>query len=172
MLAKLTRQGKTRRGRDERGVVLVEFALTAMIFFMLVFGILDFARLFQSWVTVQHAAREGARYAVTGQVKCTGYTDNRTACITQKAKEATTGLNGGGTSGVKVTVSYQSWDYEDNYADPPNANNAGSQCDAVEIQVSYTHDLVFPLLSVLAPGGVDIAGRQRMVNEPFGPCDQ
>src|SRR6476619_771808 len=94
-----TNQPRKRRSRREEGQILVEFALVGMVFFMLMFGILDFVRLFQSWVTVQHAAREGARYAITGQVACTGggntYTDDRPNCIVLEAKQATEGLTNG-----------------------------------------------------------------------------
>jgi Flp pilus assembly protein TadG len=157
-----------RKRRRERGQAIVEFAFVSIAFFFLVFGIIDFARLFQSWVTVQHAAREGARYAVTGQVACTGYSDDRPACIIQKAKKATSGLNGGGISGTGITVSTKYWDYPA-YAGS-GTTGAGSQCDAVEVEVAYTHTFVLPVLQVIAPSGVSIAGKQRMVNEPFGPC--
>ena len=65
-----------RRARGESGQAIVEFALVAMVFFMLIFGIIDFSRFFHSWVTVQHAAREGARFGAvyagsdpTGDIK-------------------------------------------------------------------------------------------------------
>jgi hypothetical protein len=158
------------RRRGERGQALVEFAIVSIVFLMVVFAIMDFALLLQSWVTVQHAAREGARYAVTGQVACNGVTDDRPACITQVAKRATTGLYGGGESGSEVAVSYESWDYENGFADPPKPNDPGAQCDAIEVDVSYTYHFVTPFLKALAPGGLALAGRQRMLNEPFGPC--
>jgi TadE-like protein/PA14 domain len=56
-------QGKPRR----RGQSLVEFALTLPILLLLIFGIIEFGRLFQAWVTIQNAARTAIRYAVTGQ---------------------------------------------------------------------------------------------------------
>jgi Flp pilus assembly protein TadG len=62
-----SRFGKLRRGGvRERGQALVEFTLVVLVFLLFVFGILDTARLFESWSNVQHAAREGARYGVTG----------------------------------------------------------------------------------------------------------
>ena len=100
--------------RSQRGTALVEFALVGIVFLTLVFGIIDFARLLQSWVTVQYAAREGARYAVTGQLDCTGIINDRIACITQKAKTASTGLYG---APGNVTVKVRSWAYP-SYADP------------------------------------------------------
>src|SRR5664279_4517955 len=57
--------GKAHRGR--RGQSLVEFALVAPLFFLLVFAITDFGRLFFTQSTLQFALREAGRYAVTGQ---------------------------------------------------------------------------------------------------------
>ncbi len=162
------------RRRLEQGQALAEFAVVGLAFFLLVFGIFDFARFFESWVTVQHAAREGARYAITGQVDCSGITNNRTGCIVAKAKSSTEGLNGGGSSGADVTVTYKSWDYlsaSDTWSGSATSGSAGDQCDAVEVDVTYTHHFIFPVLMALAPSGVTLVGKQRMVNEPFGPCN-
>ena len=60
-MTRTQKQGR-RRGKGERGQVIVEMAVVTIAFFMLVFGILDGARMFQSWVAVQHAAREGALF--------------------------------------------------------------------------------------------------------------
>jgi Flp pilus assembly protein TadG len=51
----------------ERGAAIVEFAFTAMLFFTVLFAIIDFSYLLFANLTMQHAVREGARYAVTGQ---------------------------------------------------------------------------------------------------------
>lgn len=51
----------------EKGAATVEFALTAMVFFIVFFSIIDFSWLFWGNLSMQHAVREGARYAVTGQ---------------------------------------------------------------------------------------------------------
>ena len=49
------------------GAATVEFALVAVTVFTLLFGIIDFSYLFWGTLSMQHAVREGARYAVTGQ---------------------------------------------------------------------------------------------------------
>jgi hypothetical protein len=49
------------------GQSLVEFALMLPILLLLFFGIIEFARIFHAWLTVEHSAREAARYAVSGQ---------------------------------------------------------------------------------------------------------
>jgi hypothetical protein len=51
-----------------RGQALAEFALTLPILLLLVFGIIEFARLFQTWVVLQSAARAGARAASIGMI--------------------------------------------------------------------------------------------------------
>ncbi len=53
--------------RRRQGQALAEFALTLPILLLLMFGIIEFARAFQAWVTLQNAARTAARYAATGQ---------------------------------------------------------------------------------------------------------
>jgi hypothetical protein len=54
-------------GRGRQGQTLAEFAITLPIVLLLTFGIIEFGRIFQSWVTLQNAARTAARYASTGQ---------------------------------------------------------------------------------------------------------
>jgi Flp pilus assembly protein TadG len=49
--------------RGEKGAAAVEFAIVASIFFMLVFGIIDFGFGFHTWNATANAAREGARRA-------------------------------------------------------------------------------------------------------------
>jgi hypothetical protein len=60
----------SRRGRlpgRERGGALVEFALLAPLVILLIMAALELAILFWVNLTLQHAVREGARYAVTGE---------------------------------------------------------------------------------------------------------
>jgi hypothetical protein len=46
---------------------LLEFALALPILLMLIFGIIDFALIFQAWLSVQNIARQTVRFAVTGE---------------------------------------------------------------------------------------------------------
>lgn len=50
--------------RSQRGVAAVEFALVAALLFILLFGILEFGRLFYVFNTVQEVTRHAAREAV------------------------------------------------------------------------------------------------------------
>ena len=55
--------GRVRLWRDRRGVAALEFALIAPALFLLTVGIIDVGRMMWTASTLDHAAREGARYA-------------------------------------------------------------------------------------------------------------
>lgn len=48
----------------ERGQGLLEFAMVVTILLLLLFGIIDFSRIFFGYATMSNGVREGARYAV------------------------------------------------------------------------------------------------------------
>ena len=52
-----------RRADDERGAVLVEFAIVAMVYFLFIFGTMDFGRMIFDFNIVSTAARDGVRWA-------------------------------------------------------------------------------------------------------------
>jgi Flp pilus assembly protein TadG len=54
------------RGNSQRGSTLLEFALIAPLFFLLVCGIFDFGHLFFVQMSMQDAIRQAGRFAVTG----------------------------------------------------------------------------------------------------------
>jgi Flp pilus assembly protein TadG len=56
---------KNRTG--ERGATMAEFAIIAVVFFMIIFGIIEFGRLFYTHNALTDAARRGARYAVLNE---------------------------------------------------------------------------------------------------------
>lgn len=50
--------------RPQRGAAIVEFALVALFFFTLLFGIMEYGRVMYLWNTVQEVTRHAARDAV------------------------------------------------------------------------------------------------------------
>ncbi len=50
-----------------RAQATIEFMLALPILLLIIFGIIDFALLFQAWLSVQNIARQTVRYAVTGE---------------------------------------------------------------------------------------------------------
>ena len=62
---------------------LVEFAIVLPILLLLIFGLIEFARIFQAWLSVTNSARFGLRYAVTGefnQAHCQDLNGNGLVC--------------------------------------------------------------------------------------------
>ena len=148
-----------------RGQSLAEFALVVPIFILLMFMVIDFSRMVESYVAIQHGAREGARYAVTGRSDCNLASPTRMSCIDQVAKQQTGPLNGGG-----VNVSVESWKFQSGgYAATPTANSAGIQCDDVQVKVTYQYQPLFPLVKSIF-GSIPLTATERLVNEPFGAC--
>lgn len=52
--------------REERGSAMVEFALVITLFLMLLMGLIEFGRIFHALLTLENAARQGARVAAVG----------------------------------------------------------------------------------------------------------
>ncbi len=50
--------------RTERGAALVEFAIVSTTFLLLLFGVVEFGRLFWAHNALKDAARRGTRYAI------------------------------------------------------------------------------------------------------------
>lgn len=59
------RTGKATR-RGEKGQAVVEMALVLPVLVLLVVGTMEFGRLFGAYLTIAHAAREGARLGIAG----------------------------------------------------------------------------------------------------------
>lgn len=101
LLRKMVRAGAVRAGA-QRGTALVEFALVLPLLLVLVMGIIDFGRAYQTQIMLTNAVREGARLGATGA---------STSAITSRV-DATDGVTGAtisvtnaqGTTGQSVTV--------------------------------------------------------------------
>ena len=106
------------RARGSRGAELVELALILPILLIIIAGIVDFGFMFQAFMVVNNAAREGARVRVlpgysnadaiarvNSYVTASGLTGTATTAV-----NAITITNGGGgaptSNGIQVTVRY------------------------------------------------------------------
>lgn len=52
---------------NNRGQALLEFALILPLLILLLMGIIEFGRIFNAYIVLNHLSREGARYAATGE---------------------------------------------------------------------------------------------------------
>lgn len=58
------RNKDSKQAEEQGGQALVEFAFVVVFMLMVIFGIIDFARLFFGYATMANGAREGARYGI------------------------------------------------------------------------------------------------------------
>jgi hypothetical protein len=65
----------------ERGQGLLEFALVISFLLLLLFGIIDFSRLFFTYATMSNGVREGARYGVVHPGQDTAIIDHAEAMM-------------------------------------------------------------------------------------------
>ena len=100
-----------RRHRKQRtGAAVVEFAIVAPVFFLFVFGIIEFGRMLMVQQTITHAAREGARVAAldgstVNSVETAVNSYLSSALITEAAIEITPNPPSDAADGQPVSVS-------------------------------------------------------------------
>ena len=63
-ITKLSTKSRWQSTEQQKGQTLVEFAFVAILFFTLLFAIVEFGRALWTWNTIVQATRAGARFAV------------------------------------------------------------------------------------------------------------
>jgi uncharacterized repeat protein (TIGR01451 family) len=158
--------------RAAPGQALVEFALIIGFVLGFAFIIIESGRMFHAWQTVQSAAREAGRYALTGQYDqdCLNNSppclDPRVAAIRTKAQASMTGIS------IDPNADYFDAGYfyvevlgvnQDDHLMPDYAGAAGKP---VFIRVTYRIGLITPFVSsFISP--VRLIGSVMVNNENF-----
>lgn len=132
--------GKLRRG--QAGQSMVEFAFTALIFFTLIFGVVDFGRAVFEYNLLASSAREGARMAIIQS-----YSNND---VINRTVSSSAGL----LASNEVTISGS------------RACNA-VPCPTVTVTVQHTFTPVTPLIATLigGSGNITLTASSTMVVE-------
>lgn len=130
--------------RNRRGAAAVEFAIVAPIFFLMVFGMVEFGRMVMVQQIITNASREGARMAVLD-----GATTNE---ITTSVEEYLANASIGAAASPTVTVD----------PDPPSSAGYG---DPVTVTVSVGFDQVSWLPSPMFLGGKTLSASSVMRRE-------
>jgi Flp pilus assembly protein TadG len=129
-----------RRLRNERGAALVEFAIVATLFLMLIFGGVSFGMIFSAKHTLTNAASEGARAAL--KMNPSASSSEKIATATARAtSSARAGLGGKADYMNPVSATIASC-----------ANDPTQDCITVTVSYPYaSHPLVpaMPLLNFL-----------------------
>lgn len=79
----------------ERGSTIVEFAFITTLLLSVLLAVVDFGQLFYSNLTMQHAVREGTRFAVTGSTSLAttpAAADARCQAAIAKIREQSVGI--------------------------------------------------------------------------------
>ncbi len=155
----------TTRGR-RRGQALVEFALVAPFFFLLLFSLIEFGRAVYYIQVLNNAAREGARYAIVHGAEVAGCPsgpmplgyganpcDPSGARVVGAVKDAAIGIIDPGIAVFAVTVRWC-----DTPACPGTLGDGTNERNqTVKVDVSYTYEAVIgaivPLPTFTLSGG-------------------
>jgi len=141
----------------QKGAAMVEFSLIALLFFMVLFGIIEFGRAFFTYNTLVEATRRGARVAAVCPASTGGINMVKQATIFNATPEnaQTTGLLGLTTANIQVT--YWQSDATTQIATPLAANSTDYEKIAfVRVQIlnlnnSNSINLTIPGVSVSFP---------------------
>lgn len=122
-----------------RGQALAEFAIVAPIFFMMLFGIIDFGRYVYYVQILNNAAREGARYAIVhgerGLPKTGPPDDPAGTAVKDVVQRYAIGVIG--IEDTSVLDIDATWD--------PDNNQRGTK---VTVEVTYSFRSVIPLIPI------------------------
>ena len=171
------------------GQALVEFALILTVLLMMIFLIIESARILWAWITVQQAAREGGRYAITGQYDIDCAVDGlpkfnepdggRDLCEDEAAKlrvASIVGIAHNSLSGLPVneqTVAFEDEYYYNvevwgvNQFNQLQYDYAGLPQMPVVVRVTYRVPIITPFFRPILPT-IPVFGQVTMNNESFG----
>ena len=136
--------GRHGRSRSHRGQTLIEFALVAPLALFFLLAIVDFGIAIDRRLVLDHAVREGARYASVGKTQ--GEVEDRTAAQSQGIADP----NGAVGSASYIEVCYENI----------NGGVLGDKGDDVQVRVHYRHDFVTGFTGLIDSG---------MLNIPMNP---
>jgi len=168
----------------------LEFAVALPIFLMLVFMVIELARVFYAWATIENNARAAARYLSTGQYDeafclsgCTDEADREQARLQaglMRGREILYGLlvtsfgeqAGGpgsdapGFYGVTICSSRAGFEFDPATLRCEPGNDAGGPGDRVVVVVRHNHMIITPFLRPIV-SHIPLIARREAINERF-----
>lgn len=156
--------------KNQKGQTTIEFALVAILLLVLLFAIIDLATLFYVNLTMQHAVREGARYAITGR---SDLGEDRRSALIAKIREQSMGLynkNQHSPRDPSISVIRPTGVTFSNYSGTPTTGDPGKADETIVVSLTYTWPLLTPLMKPFFQGGAyTFTVKSTMKNEPFSP---
>lgn len=164
---------RLRRGRADSGQSLVEFSLILTPLFLILLGIIQFGFIFNTFVTMTNAAREGGR---TGTIYVYDRTRSKAQNDLNRNDAVSASLIGSMNLLVKTApnfatgtwtssgLTYTNGDLVITYAVPSGVADSDARTgQRVTVRATYHQDLVIPLIASLLPK--DAGGRLGMTSE-------
>ncbi len=130
----------------------MEFSLILPMMLLLILAIMEFGQLYQTKLTLRHAVREAARFAITGNVllDSLGNPMTRAESIQETILQSAARLN---------------IDVDNISIDPADG---GDPEDVVTISVTHRYDVNTPMIGeFFTLGYLDFTATTAMRNEPF-----
>ncbi|MGH7773903.1 MAG: TadE/TadG family type IV pilus assembly protein [Candidatus Binatia bacterium] len=148
--------------KSERGQGVVEFSLAALLFFTVLFAIVEFSHIFYVRLTVTHALREAGRYMITGRTESGMLREDAIIDVFNKLLMGTgAGLQGLPACEILVDI-------------PPSSTGCGGPSDTVRVRATFHKPLFSAFFASLFPGGGGCPSGSvcfdlniTWVNEPF-----
>jgi len=139
--------------KTQHGAALVEFALIGLLFFIILFGIIEFARAFFTYNTLVEATRRGARVAAVCPISASGILQAKQVTVfdpnNPDGATAITGLLGLSTANVQVHYCNGSCpDSTTNWITGPLASNDNTYNNITFIRVQLQNVPSFLQLSI------------------------
>ncbi|MDH5242366.1 MAG: pilus assembly protein [Chloroflexota bacterium] len=117
---------------------MVEFAMVAPLFFLLLFGIIEAGRFIFYYETLNNATREGARYAIVNGANTIG-------CSTGPAAPGTTSCDPGGDD-VRDRVRDAAFGVLSGITVNPEWDPDNGRGSTVTVAAAYTYSSLVPLV--------------------------
>lgn len=121
--------------RNSEGQTLVETALVLPVILLILMGIIEFGLIFNNYLMVSNASREGARTAAVGA------TDAQIISLVKNAANLD-------PSKITITIS--------------PLQPVRKKGDEVSITVLYNYNLITPVISAIIPGPLPLSSRAVM----------
>lgn len=119
--------------RHSGGQALVEFALVAPLFFLLIFGVIQLGIIFGGQIGLGNTAREVARYASTAPANSSTQAVTQANAVLRRSIPAYSG-------NATVNVSYCYY---------PNPTTPVTYSQKVTVAITYGHTLFVPLVGAI-----------------------
>jgi Flp pilus assembly protein TadG len=155
---------KRARFGSMKGQTMAEFAMVVPLFFLLLFGVMDYGRLFFIQMNLQQAVQDAGRFASTGNhlpdPNKANQNLSRIQSIIATVQNEAAGVPGVNPQDLQVS-SLQG-----------GSNSAGGPGDTVTISLTTNLPLMTPMIGFFFPNGAyTFTSSATFKNEPFDPSN-